>query len=122
MQIPGSGGQLFQHVALEPREIATRRTEIGDQFRDGQAQHGIGYVGKRGHEQQLAGVGGVGRAQVAVHDLGHGCAVGSNVVGNGVLQRIVDLRDFRQRLAIVQVDIVGADQVLLVGGARVPQP
>ena len=114
VQVPRRGRQLGQHVVLEPRQVAPRLGQVSDQLGDAQPHDRIGHVGQRCHQQQPAGVLGIGRAEVGVHHLGHGCAVCRNVVGNGVGQAVVDLGDLATRVAVVEVQIVRRDQQALL--------
>ena len=44
VEIPSSGGELFEHVALEFDEVASRSAKVADDFGNGEAEDGVGHV------------------------------------------------------------------------------
>ena len=111
VQVPGAGDQAVDDLVLEPGQVAAGGAEVGDQLGDGQAAGAAGDRGERGDQEQLHRVLGVAAAQVGVQDLGDRLAAGGDVVGDGGLQAVVDLADLGEGLAVVQIQVVGADQV-----------
>ena len=114
VEIPGSRHEPADDVVLEPRYVAARCTQMRHDLWDGQALGGARYIGQRRDEQEPGDITGIAGGLVGVHDLGDGLAVRGDVMGDGRFQGRVDLVDLARYLAIVQIDVVGRDEIARV--------
>ena len=97
-------------MSLGSFETSRPGAQVGNHLRHGQAHDGIGHIRQRGNQEQFADVLRVRAAEIGVHDLGNGLPARGNVVTDGILQGRIDERDFGQRFAVVQIQVMGVNQ------------
>lgn len=84
-------------------------------------EDGTGDVGKGGDEQQRGCVLAIAAAELAVEVFGHARTGAGDVVGDGIRELGIDALDFRAGLGVVEIDVVGVDERLLLGAAGFPE-
>lgn len=109
VQIPGRGDEAVDDLVPELGEVPARRAQIGHDLGKGEAPGPAHHVGQGRSQQEFHHVLGVVAAEIGVENLGDRLPAASDVVGDRILQAVVDLVKFGEGLAVVEIEVVGVD-------------
>ena len=121
VQVPSPRRQLVENVGLERGEVPTWSLKAVHQLVVPYPMDGSRSRGEGCHQNQPGGIRGVTVAVRLVDQFHLGVAVMSDVVGDGFAEAWVDRAHLGGDLVLVEVEVVGVDQIEGAGFSGVPE-